>query len=97
MERIKNGQRAALYVRVSTEEQVVHGKSLEAQRDRLLQFAEENNLIVVGIYEDDGISARKKYKKRPEMCRMLADVQKGLIDIIIFIKLDRWFRNIADF
>lgn len=97
MERIKSGQRAALYIRVSTEEQVVHGKSLEAQRDRLLQFAKENNLIVVGVYEDDGISARKKYKKRPEMCRMLADVQKGLIDIIIFIKLDRWFRNVADF
>ena len=97
MERIKSGQRAALYVRVSTEEQVMHGISLGAQRDRLLQFAEENNLIVVDIYEDEGISARKKYTKRPEMCRMLADVQKGLIDIIIFIKLDRWFRNVADF
>ncbi len=97
MERIKSGQRAALYVRVSTEDQVLHGISLEAQRARLLEFAKENNLIVVGIYEDDGISARKKYKKRPEMCRMLNDVEKGLIDIIIFIKLDRWFRNIADF
>ena len=97
MERIKSGQRAALYVRVSTEDQVLHGISLEAQRERLLGFAKENNLIVVGIYEDDGISARKKYKKRPEMCRMLNDVEKGLIDIIIFIKLDRWFRNIADF
>ena len=97
MERIKSGQRAALYVRVSTEEQVMHGISLGAQRDRLLQFAEENNLIVVDIYEDEGISARKKYTKRPEMCRMLADVQKGLIDIIIFIELDRWFRNVADF
>ena len=97
MERIKSGQRAALYVRVSTEEQVVHGISLDAQRDRLLQFSKENNLIVVGVYEDDGISARKKYNKRPEMCRMLADVQKGLIDIILFVKLDRWFRNIADF
>jgi DNA invertase Pin-like site-specific DNA recombinase len=75
----------------------MHGISLGAQRDRLLQFAEENNLIVVDIYEDEGISARKKYTKRPEMCRMLADVQKGLIDIIIFIKLDRWFRNVADF
>lgn len=97
MERIKSGQRAALYVRVSTEEQVQHGLSLEAQRQRLFDFAKENNLIVVGVYEDDGISARKKYKKRPEMCRMLNDVQKGLIDIIIFIKLDRWFRNVADF
>lgn len=28
---------------------------------------------------------------------MMRDVQSGLIDIIIFIKLDRWFRNVGDY
>ena len=91
------GKRAALYTRVSTEEQAIKGVSLDAQRERLFSFAEENGLSVVDIYADEGVSARKKYSSRGEFMRMLRDVENGLIDIIIFIKLDRWFRNISDY
>lgn len=90
-------QRAALYIRVSSEEQAMHGLSLTAQRETLAQYAEDNGLSVVGLYADEGITARKKYRNRTEFMRMLKDVQAGRVDVILFIKLDRWFRNIADY
>ena len=96
--RIDSGiKRAALYARVSTEEQAMHGVSLDAQRERLIAYAKENELTVVGTYVDEGISARKRYTRRPEFMRMLEDVKAKKIDIVLFIKLDRWFRNIADY
>lgn len=96
--RIDEGiKRAALYARVSTEEQAMHGVSLDAQKERLLQYAKENELTVVDIYVDEGISARKRYTRRSEFMRMLDDVRAGRIDVVLFIKLDRWFRNIADY
>ena len=90
-------KRAALYARVSTEEQAMHGVSLEAQRERLTLYAKENGLSVVGTYVDEGMSARKRYTARAEFMRMLGDVRSGQIDVVLFIKLDRWFRNVADY
>lgn len=89
--------RAALYIRVSTEEQAMHGLSLAAQRDSLTRYAAEHQMKVVGLYADEGITARKKYRNRAEFMRMLDDVQQNKIDVILFIKLDRWFRNVADY
>ncbi len=96
--RIDNGiRRAALYARVSTEEQAMHGVSLDAQKERLIQYAKDNDLQIVDLYVDEGISARKRYTRRGAFMRMIDDVKLGKIDVILFIKLDRWFRNIADF
>ena len=96
--RIDNGiRRAALYARVSTEEQAMHGVSLDAQKERLSMYAKENDLQIIDFYVDEGISARKRYTRRGEFMRMIDDVKLGKIDVILFIKLDRWFRNIADF
>ena len=96
--RIDDGlKRAALYARVSTEEQAMRGVSLDAQKERLAQYAKENNLTIVDTYVDEGISARKRYTRRPEFMRMLEDVKEKKIDVVLFIKLDRWFRNIADY
>lgn len=98
LKRIDEGiKRAALYARVSTEEQAMHGVSLEAQKERLTQYAEENGLTVVDLYVDEGISARKRYTRRPEFMRMLDDVRAGKIDVVLFVKLDRWFRSISDY
>ncbi len=90
-------QRAALYIRVSTEEQAMHGLSLTAQRETLTRYVAENGLRLVGAYVDEGITARKKYKNRAAFMRMLRDVEEDKIDLILFIKLDRWFRSIADY
>lgn len=95
--RINEISRAGLYTRVSKEEMAKYGLSLDAQLERLQEYAKENNLVVADIYTDAGYSARKPYNKRPEFVRLLEDVKSGHIDTILFTKLDRWFRNIADF
>lgn len=89
--------RAALYIRVSSEEQARHGLSLQEQRDTLTRYAKANKMTVAGIYEDAGISARKPYKKRHALLRLLDDCKAGKVDTILFIKLDRWFRNVAGY
>lgn len=90
-------KRVFLYARVSTEEQAVHGLSIEAQTTALHEWAQANGHKVVDTYIDAGISARKPASKRPELQRLLADVQAGKGDLIVFTKLDRWFRNIAGY
>ena len=89
--------RVACYIRVSTQEQKLHGISLDAQRDKLKQYAEEHGLLIVGWYEDEGISGRKLIRRRPALQRMLNDAQKKLFDRIIFIKLDRYFRSVGEY
>ena len=89
--------RAALYPRVSTEEQAKFGLSIHDQQADLETYAKENGMKIVGIYPDAGFSARKKIEKRPAMMELLAAVQRDEIDIILVTKLDRWFRNIGEY
>ncbi|MCQ2507281.1 MAG: recombinase family protein [Dorea sp.] len=90
-------KRAALYVRGSTQEQKIHGMSVDSQIDALKVYCEKNGYEIAGIYNDAGISARKRYTKRPALLSLLNDCEKGLIDIVLFTKLDRWFRSVADY
>lgn len=90
-------ERTACYIRVSTQEQKLHGYSLDAQRDKLKRYAKENNLKIVEWYEDEGVSGRKLIRRRPALQRMLKDAQAGKFDRIIFIKLDRYFRSVAEY
>lgn len=89
--------RAALYIRVSSEEQVRHGYSLSSQKQRLLEYCKQNKYKVVDLYADEGKSARTKLKNRKELLRLIEDAKRGKFDRIIFWRLDRWFRNIADY
>lgn len=89
--------RVALYIRVSTSEQAVHGLSLEAQKEALTKYANEKGYSIVDTYADEGITARKQLKNRKELQCLLADVKKDKIDLILVTKLDRWFRNIKDY
>lgn len=89
--------RCALYPRVSTEEQFINGLSLPAQVDDLTSYAKRMDYDIVGIYADEGISARKPVSKRPALLRLLEDVKQNKIDIILVTKLDRWFRNIKEY
>lgn len=90
-------KRAALYVRVSTQEQAKSGLSVDSQIAALKEYAEKEGYQIVGIYNDAGVSARKKYKSRPELLRLMGDCQRGEVDLILFTKLDRWFRSVADY
>ena len=82
-------KRAALYVRVSTQEQKNSGLSVDSQIDALEKYCEEQGYTVAGIYNDAGISARKKYTKRPALLRLLEDCRQCKIDIILFTLLAR--------
>jgi len=75
----------------------MHGKSLRAQQEYLEHYAAEHNMIVVGVYADEGKTARKELKKRKAIHSLLTEVKAGRIDVIIFWRLDRWFRNLSDF
>lgn len=89
--------RAGLYERVSTDEQALRGYSIEAQKDLLEEHCQKNEIKIVGHYTDEGISGAKPPLKRPALQRLLDDVQAGKIDIILFTKLDRWFRSVQEY
>lgn len=89
--------RAALYPRVSTDEQAKFGLSIHDQQADLEEYARANKMKIVGVYADEGFSARKKIEQRPAMMRLLEDVKSGKIDIVLVTKLDRWFRNIGEY
>ena len=89
--------RAALYIRVSTDEQARHGLSLGEQRADLEHYAQVHHYTIVDVYADQGNTARKALSRRKELQRLLDDVRADKIDIIIFKCLDRWFRNIRDY
>lgn len=91
------GKRIVAYVRVSTVEQKLNGLSVEAQTAALQDWAKENGVKILKFYNDAGFSARKPYNKRPAMVRLLEDVREKKIDLIVFTRLDRWFRSLAEY
>lgn len=91
------GMRVAKYIRCSHDDQVAHGDTLEAQNEILDDFILKNHLILVDTFVDEALTARKKYTKRKEFVRLLEGVKRHDFDLIIFTKLDRWFRNIGDY
>ena len=84
--------RVVFYARVSSEEQAKFGFSVKNQLERLRKYAEENNMLVVEEYVDEGFSAAST--DRPALQRLLKNLHK--IDLIIFTKLDRFTRNVLD-
>lgn len=89
-------KRAALYCRVSTDQQVDDGQSIQAQLQALQNHAEKNGYVIADKYIDDGISGTL-FNERDELQRLLNDVRQKKIDIICFTKLDRWFRNVRHY
>lgn len=87
----------AIYIRVSTQEQKQHGISVEAQDAACREWVREHGHHLTGVYNDAGLSARAKYKKRTAMLRLISDIRAGKVDLVVFTKLDRWFRNVADY
>lgn len=85
---------AYLYVRVSTDEQKKKGNSLLEQENRLTKYCEVHNIRVKDIFRED-YSA--KNFNRPEWKRLLTVIKKDKsneINTILFLKWDRFSRNI---
>jgi site-specific DNA recombinase len=86
--------KVAIYARVSTEEQAKEGFSIPAQRERLRAFCESQGWEIAEEYIEEGWSA--KNLERPKMQKMLRDIKKGEIDIILVYRLDRLTRSVLD-
>lgn len=85
------------YIRVSTDEQALGGVSLECQEADIRDYAARFMPgLEVHVFADPGISAWKdKLYERPAGKRMRAVMASG--DHVVFWKLDRGFRSVADF
>ena len=86
---------AAVYIRVSTEDQAREGFSLGEQKEKLLQLCAFKGYEVFKVYEDAGISA-KDMEHRPAFQEMLQDMRTGKINYIVAYKLDRVTRSVRD-
>ena len=88
------------YLRVSTKDQAIEGDSLPAQRsfmERVVTQWKEAGIPIekIEFYEDGGRSG--KNLKRPEFRRLQYDVQRGELDLVLAMKIDRLSRNTDDF
>ncbi len=92
----RTGARAVLYCRVSTEHQVSEGSSLGAQQARLEAYAASASLDVEVVLIEQGVSGSIPIGERPEGSRLVSMIENGEVDHVIFLKLDRAFRNAAD-
>lgn len=90
----KGTNKAAIYVRVSTEEQAKEGFSLAGQEQALKDHAKLLGYDIYKIYKDEGKSAKDMH--RPAMQQMLKDAEKRYFSAIIVYKLDRFSRSLKD-
>jgi site-specific DNA recombinase len=85
---------AAIYIRVSTQDQAQHGFSLDAQNDALQNYAKALGYEIYRLYKDEGKSA--KDLNRPEMINLLRDAEARKFQAIFIYKLDRFSRSLKD-
>ena len=78
--------RAALYARVSTDEQ-----DPAMQLADLRRLAEHRDWAVVGEYIDQGVSGSKA--SRPGLDRLMADASAGKLDVVAVWRFDRFARS----
>lgn len=86
------GHRAAIYARVSTDEQAHTGTSLAAQLDRCRSHADDSGWHIVGTFADEGISGA--LSSRPALNQILRLVEDGEVDVVVITKLDRIARSL---
>ena len=92
--------RCAIYTRKSTEEGLEQEfNSLHAQREACEAYIasqkSEGWVAVRDPYDDGGISGATL--DRPALQQLLADVEDGLVDVVVVYKIDRLSRSLADF
>jgi len=96
----KNVLRCAIYTRKSSEEGLDQTfNSLEAQREACEAYVksqcQEGWVALPARYDDGGYSGGSM--DRPGLLRLLNDVSRGLVHIIVVYKVDRLTRSLADF
>ena len=90
--REQQNYRAAIYCRLSSEDGADHeSMSIGNQRALLTEYVEKQGWEVVDTYIDDGFSGTNF--DRPGFQRMIADIEKGRINLVITKDLSRLGRN----
>jgi site-specific DNA recombinase len=85
-------KRAAAYTRYSSDNQ--RDESIDAQVRAIEAYCKQKGFNLVKIYADRAKSATSD--KRPEFLQMNEDSEKGMFDILIVHKLDRFSRDKYD-
>ena len=86
--------RAVIYGRYSDVGQ--REESIEGQLRECKDYANQKDITIVDTYIDRALSASKDTDKRLAFQKMIRDSAKGLFDIIIVWKLDRFARSRYD-
>lgn len=84
---------AALYKRVSTDEQV-NGTSLQTQEEALRAYCRDNGLAVYAVYTDDGYSGATA--DRPGLKKLLSAANDKKFNTILVYRTDRIMRSIFE-
>ena len=92
MTNIESGNRAVLYVRVSSDEQA-KGYSPDAQLKLLREYAANHNFNIVAEFNE---SQSATYQGRMEFARMIETIKRDKIPVLLFEKADRMSRNPID-
>jgi DNA invertase Pin-like site-specific DNA recombinase len=79
--------RAALYARVSTNEQNTKAQELE-----LKAYAKQRGWTVIRVYADRGISGAKD--NRPALLELMSDCRRRKVDVVLVWKFDRFARSL---
>ena len=85
-------RRAALYIRVSTQEQAQEGYSVGEQKERLIAYCKAQDWIIADIYVDGGYTGSNL--KRPGIQQLIKETSK--FDLVLVYKLDRLSRSQRD-
>ena len=81
-------QEAAVYCRVSTDDQAERG-TIESQVEYAEKYCELNQISIVKIYKDDGVTGTIPLQERPAGAELIADAKAGLFSTLLVFKLDR--------
>jgi len=87
-------KRAAIYYRVSTTEQKDSGYSLRDQKAKLEKYCKDNQITIVGSYEEDYSAKdfnRPAYKRAKQFCLN----KQNKVNLLLVVKWDRFSRNIG--
>ena len=82
------------YVRVSTSGQAEEGISLDNQIQKIKGYCEVNDLELVDVVIDEGMSA-KDLKGRPQALALIERAKAEKLGVVVY-KLDRMFRNTVE-
>lgn len=85
------------YARCSSDEQKKSGYTIGDQLDFIDEFGANNELVCVGTFIDEGVSATLEISKRKDLANLIEFAKSNDLDLVIFKCIDRFFRNVGEY